>query len=104
MDVASYLEDELYLSVDELADSRITMLYRNEGKIFVNQADGCNCREILISWIEKFNPIKYLFESLIIDEAIKNLENKLYPFWLSIYNRLLLNVLQVISQKYGRNF
>jgi len=80
MDVASYLEDELYLSVDELADSRITMLYRNEGKIFVNQADGCNCREILISWIEKFNPIKYLFESLIIDEAIKNLENKLYPF------------------------
>ena len=70
MDVASYLEDELYLSVDELADSRITMLYRNEGKIFVNQADGCNCREILISWIEKLAPKNFYgrLETYVKDE------------------------------------
>ena len=33
-----------------------------------------------------------------------SISTKLEEFIFCIYNRLLLNVLQVISQKYGRNF
>ena len=80
IDIASYIEDDLYQSVNELADSRIVMLYRKDGILFVNQAEGSNAKQILISWLNKFNPIKRLFEVLIVDDAIKNLESKLYPF------------------------
>ena len=39
-------------------------------------------------------------------KLINELANQVFPatYRVCIYNRLLLNILQLISQKYGRNF